>query len=334
MTPVSPLTTTSESPNGSMVDNICDESVFDFFSSFNSPLSKLISDNDTASTTSSSDTISADGTTSTTSSSYSTNTTFFDATSDIVCTPNSYNNNASITDISNIMSTTASKLPQIPIPENTASHRFTPKLSQNFPNDYVLGTDFSPVQHVHKLALHLADPKHLSLSLYEDIRLLKTYIWMGVTNYQSKTYQDKSCRIRFSHNHPTIISIMRFITKKQKQIRRILQNYVEHDLHFLFHLTSYEQVVQALKTKIYSPHILNDDCDTDNLIDISFYHYDDLFDILDTYMQLFFTFSNIASHNLSHIHFNVIPHIYESLDQSYNPYNQSISFQMNTGYMH
>ena len=127
---------------------------------------------------------------------------------------------------------------------------------------------------------------------------------------------------------------MRFITKKQKQIRRILQNYVEHDLHFLFHLTSYEQVVQALKTKIYSPHILNDDCDTDNLIDISYYHYDDLFDILDTYMQLFFTFSNIASHNLSHIHFNVIPHIYESLDQSYNPYNQSISFQMNTGYMH
>jgi len=114
------------------------------------------------------------------------------------------------------MSTAASKLPQIPIPENTASHRFTPKLSHNFPNDYVLGSDFSPVQHVHELALQLADPKHLSLSLYEDIRLLKTYIWMGVTNYQSKTYQDKSCRICFSHNHPTKISIMRFITKKTK----------------------------------------------------------------------------------------------------------------------
>lgn len=208
------------------------------------------------------------------------------------------------------------------------------KLTHNFPNDFILGTDFSPVQYIHKLALNLSDPKHLSLSLYEDIRLLKTYICMGVNNFQSKTYQDKSCRIRFSHNHPTIIAIMRFITKKQKQIRRILQNYVEHDLHFLFHLTSYEQVIQALRTKIYSPHILNDDCDTDNLIDISNYHYDDLFDILDTYMQLFFTFSNITSNNPSHIHFNAIPHIYESLDQSYNPYNQSISLHMNTGYMH
>jgi len=223
------------------------------------------------------------------------------------------------------MSTAASKLPQIPIPENTASHRFTPKITRHFPNDFILGTDFLLVQHVHKLALDLADPKHLTLSLYEDIRLLKTYIWMGVSNYQSKTYQDESCRIRFSHNHPTIIAIMRFITKKQKQIRRILQNYVEHDLHFLFHLTSYEQVAKALHTKIYSPHILNDDCcNTDNLIDISYYHYDDLFDILDTYMQLFFTFSNITSQNLSHIHFNAIPHIYESLDQSYNPFDTFI----------
>ena len=90
---------------------------------------------------------------------------------------------------------------------------------------------------------------------------------------------------------------MRFIIKKQNQMRRILQNYVEHDLHFLFHLTSYEQVAQALHTKVYSPHILNHDCGIDNLIDISYYHYDDLFDILDTYMQLFFTFSNITSHN-------------------------------------
>ena len=82
--------------------------------------------------------------------------------------------------------------------------------------------------------------------------------------------------------------------------------------------------MQALKTNIYSPRILNDDCDTNNLIDISFYDYDDLFDTLDAYMQLFFTFSNITSDNLSHIHFNAIPHIYESLDQSYNPYKQSI----------
>ena len=67
-------------------------------------------------------------------------------------------------------------------------------------------------------------------------------------------------------------------------------NYVEHDLHFLFHLTSYEQVVQAFKTNIYSPRIFNDDCDTNNLIDISFYDYDDLFDTLDAYMQLFFYF--------------------------------------------
>ena len=117
---------------------------------------------------------------------------------------------------------------------------------------------------------------------------------------------------------------MRFITKKQKQIRRILLNYVEHDLHFLFHLTSYEQVTHALQTKVYSPHILNADCnDDDNLIDISSYHYDDLFDILDTYMQLFFTFSNITSKNLSQISYNIIPHIYDSLDQSYNPCNST-----------
>jgi hypothetical protein len=217
MTPVSPLSTTSESSNGSMVDNICDESVYDFFSSFNSPTKPIsYEDNDTSSITSSLDNTSDDGTTSTTSSSESSHTTPCDASSDIVCKFNSNNNMVSITDTSNIMSTAASKLPQIPIPENTASHRFTPKITRHFPNDFILGTDFLLVQHVHKLALDLADPKHLTLSLYEDIRLLKTYIWMGVSNYQSKTYQDESCRIRFSHNHQTIIAIMRFITKKQK----------------------------------------------------------------------------------------------------------------------
>ena len=96
----------------------------------------------------------------------------------------------------------------------------------------------------------------------------------------------------------------------------MLQNYVEHDLGFLFHLISCEKVVKALHTKLYSPHILNDNRDDDYLIDISYYHYGDLFDIMDTCMQLFFTVSNITSPNFSHIHFNVIPHIYESVDQS------------------
>ena len=92
--------------------------------------------------------------------------------------------------------------------QNTATHTFTPKPSHQFPTDYVLGNDFSPLLHIHNLALHLADPNHLSLSLYEDIRLLKTYIWMGVGNFQSQTYEDESCRIRFSHNHPTIINAL------------------------------------------------------------------------------------------------------------------------------
>lgn len=267
-----------------------------------------IADDATISSTSSWDTVLDDSTTSTTSS----------------CATLSDEAIPTTTRISSTSITTkrsSSKLPVIPPPENSKTHRFTPKPSRQFPTDFVLGNDFSPIQYIHNLASQLADPNHLSLSLYEDIRLLKTYIWMGVCNYQSRTYMDESCKIRFSHNHPTIIAIMRFITTKQKQIRRILQQYVEDDLHFLFNLTSYEEVQHALQTKVYSPHIFNSNPDNDDLIDITDYHYEDLFDILDTYMQLFFTFSNITTPNLSLVRYNVIPHIHESLDQSHNQIN-------------
>ena len=217
------------------------------------------------------------------------------------------------------------KLPVIPSPENSKTHRFTPKPSSKFPIDYILGNDFSPIQHVHNLALQIANPNRLSLSLLEDIRLLKTYIWMGVYNYQKRTYADESCKIRFSHNHPTIIAIMRFITTKQSQIRRILQDYVIDDLQFIFHLTSHEEVKHALQTKVYAPQLFYTDTDSDNvdihnIIRINDYHYDHFFDILDTYMQLFFTFSNITTSDLSLIRYNVIPHLYESFDDD--PYNQ------------
>jgi hypothetical protein len=267
-----------------------------------------IADDATISSTSSWDTVLDDSTTSTTSSCATLSDEAIPTTTRI-----------SSTSITTKLS--SSKLPVIPPPENSKTHRFTPKPSRQFPTDFVLGNDFSPIQYIHNLASQLADPNHLSLSLYEDIRLLKTYIWMGVCNYQSRTYMDESCKIRFSHNHPTIIAIMRFITTKQKQIRRILQQYVEDDLHFLFNLTSYEEVQHALQTKVYSPHIFNSNPDDDDLIDITDYHYEDLFDILDTYMQLFFTFSNITTPNLSLVRYNVIPHIHESLDQSHNQIN-------------
>jgi hypothetical protein len=144
---------------------------------------------------------------------------------------------------------------------------------------------------------------------------------MGVYNYQKRTYVDESCKIRFSHNHPTIIAIMRFITTKQSQIRRILQDYVIDDLQFIFHLTSHEEVKHALQTKVYAPQLFYTDdskCVKKDLVD---YHYDDFFDILDIYMQLFFTFSNITTSNLSLIRYNVIPHLHESFDQSYNQIN-------------
>jgi hypothetical protein len=297
--------------DNSISSSISSQSVInsdDILSPSASPLQNCnIADDATISSTSSRDTVSDDATTSTTSS--------CDTFSDTAIPTTSQVSSTSIT-----TKPSSLKLPVIPSPENSKTHRFTPKPSSKFPIDYILGNDFSPIQHIHNLALQLADPNHLSLNLYEDIRLLKTYIWMGVSNYHSRTYVDESCKIRFSHNHPTIIAIMRFITTKQKQIRRILQEYVEDDLHFLFHLPSYEEVKHALQTKVYSPHIFNANPDNDDQIDITNYHYEDLFDILDTYMQLFFTFSNITTPNLSLIRYYVVPHIHE-LDQSYNQIN-------------
>ena len=90
------------------------------------------------------------------------------------------------------------------------------------------------------------------------------------------------------------------------------------------HLTSHEEVKHALQTNVYAPQLFYTDdskCVRKDLIDLVDYHYDDFFDILDTYMQLFFTFSNITTPNLSLVRYNVIPHIHESLDQSHNQIN-------------